>query len=196
MMKRQFSTAVSDFVLALSALWGFRMLHEDPHSEHQFGKWWFMLVTMASVLGVVRFGALLPSYRATVVRYHTNFSWLCRAIGIPCLAAEICRTYKFVTASQLFLLSAVTTFINSSLKSRHKDQLTDMVSTASVVAILALSVTGGNTMHIAAGIFFIMSALVGSEGYLHLLNLPCVDVFHYLLVAVNYCVAWGFKTEV
>ncbi|XP_045625921.1 uncharacterized protein [Procambarus clarkii] len=192
LMKRQLSTALSDFVLALSAVWGFRMLHEDSHSEHQFGKWWFMLVTMAATLGVVRFAALLPSYRASVLRYHTNFSWLCRAIGIPCLAAEICRTYKYSTASQLFLLSAVTTFITSSLKSRHKDQLTDVVSTASVSAILGLSVIGGNMMHAAAAVFFIISGLVGSEGDIQLVNLPRVDVLHYMLVAVNYCLVWGF----
>lgn len=61
-MQRQSSTAISDLVLALSALWGFRAVAQAEGGtggdvDHRFAKWWFMLVTLAASLGVIRFGA-------------------------------------------------------------------------------------------------------------------------------------------
>ncbi|KAG7161345.1 hypothetical protein Hamer_G013978 [Homarus americanus] len=134
---------------------------------------------------------VMPSYHTSVIKYHSNFSWLCRAIGIPCLAAEVCSTYKYSTATQGFLLSAVATFITS-LKTRHKEQVTGLVNAVSVLAILGLSVTDGNYMHVAASILFIISGLVGSEGDVKVIKMARVNVLHYVLVAVNYCIVWGF----
>ncbi|XP_071523682.1 uncharacterized protein [Panulirus ornatus] len=195
-MKRQLSTAMSDLVLALSAIWGFRMLHDNPSAEHQYGKWWFMLMTLAATLGVVRFGALFPRYQSSVLRYHTNFSWLCRALGVPCLAAEVCNVYQLPVLSRGFLMSAVATFLASSLKSRHKDHVTDLVNIASVLTILGLSVTGGNNLLAAASVLFIISGIVGSEGDIQLISMSRVDVLHYTLVAINYCIAWGLIEKV
>lgn len=72
-MRRQVSTAMSDLVLALSAVWGFRMLHDARGSEHQFGKWWFMLETLAASLGVVRFGACKECHYSIFVSYYYSF---------------------------------------------------------------------------------------------------------------------------
>lgn len=69
-MNRRISTALSDLVLALSALWGFRMLSDNRTADFQFGKWWFMLMTIAASLGVARFGACKNvSYWSGMYRY-------------------------------------------------------------------------------------------------------------------------------
>ncbi|XP_066983068.1 uncharacterized protein [Macrobrachium rosenbergii] len=192
-MSKQVSTALSDLVLALSAVWGFRMLHETRRHDYQFGKWWFMLETLAASLGVVKFGGLLPNYHASVVRYHKNFSWLCRAIGIPCLAAELCRLNDFGMVAQGFLFSAVATFITSSVKSAQKERVTLLVNALSIIAILVLGVISSSVNLLAAGVLFVLSAIVGDEGHVKALNMPRVDVLHYILVAVNYFIVWGMK---
>ncbi|XP_042874697.1 uncharacterized protein LOC122254906 [Penaeus japonicus] len=192
-MDRRISTALSDLVLALSALWGFRMLSENQTADFQFGKWWFMLMIIAASLGVARFGALLPNYETGIVKYHMIFSWLCRAIGVPCLAAEVCKYYKFTTAGQGFLLSAVATFITSSLRSQHKEKVTELINGLSVIMILVLGITAGNAWLIATSVLFVLSGMVGVEGEIQSLKVPRVDVFHYILVAINYCIVWGFE---
>ncbi|XP_047481526.1 uncharacterized protein LOC125033967 [Penaeus chinensis] len=192
-MNRRISTALSDLVLALSAVWGFRMLSENRTADFQFGKWWFMLMTIAASLGVARFGALLPSYEAGIVKYHIVFSWLCRAIGVPCLAAEVCKYYTFTTAGQGFLLSAVATFITSSLRSSYKEKVTDLINGLSVIMILVLGITAGNAYHITTSVLFMLSGIVGVDGNIEMIKLPRVDVFHYVLVGINCFIVWGFE---
>ncbi|XP_045105290.1 uncharacterized protein LOC123500712 [Portunus trituberculatus] len=190
-MGRQVSTAVSDLALAASAVWGFRALSLLVGIDRRFGKWWFMLQTLAATLGTVRFGQLMPSYQSSVERYHKNFSWLCRAIGVPCLAAEVCIMTGHNTPGQGFLVLAVACFVASSIKSRHKDKMVELVNVLSVLTIIGLAVAGGRIMFVWAGALFVTSALVGAEG--EVFGVQRVDVFHYLLVGVNYFLVEGFR---
>lgn len=43
----------------------------------------------------------MPNHQGAVERYHNNFSWLSRAIGIPCLAAEVCAVLDYPVISQV-----------------------------------------------------------------------------------------------
>lgn len=192
-MGRQVTTALSDLALAASAVWGFRALSVLPGVDLRFGKWWFMLQTLAAVLGTVRFGGLVPSYQSAVERYHRNFSWLCRAIGVPCLAAEACVQAGYATAGQGFLVSAVASFIATSIKSHHKDKIVELTSVLSIMAITFLGITGGKVMFACAGGLFVASAVVGAEGRVG--GVDRVDLFHCILVGVNYCLVEGFRTK-
>lgn len=192
----QVSTAFSDLVLAFSAIYGFKELSESHLAEFQFGKWWFMLECLAAILGVFRFGRLIPKWQESIAKYHTNFSWLCRSIGMPCLGSEIAKKYNQKSWSQGFLLSAVATFIAASLKSHHKDRFLNVVNFATVATLLWFGSVEGNPSILYAGILFIISSIVGSEGLVPGINIPRVDLLHYILVLVNYFLVDGFLLKV
>lgn len=196
MEQRQISTAFSDLVLAISAIYGFKELSESPIAEFQFGKWWFMLECLAATLGVFRFGRFIPKLQESITKYHTNFSWLCRSIGMPCLGSEISKKYRQKAWSQGFLLSAVATFIAASLKSQHKDRFLEVVNFATVATMLWFGSVEGNPSILYAGILFIVSSIVGSEGTVPYIKIPRVDLLHYILVLVNYFLLDGFLVKV
>lgn len=50
------STALSDLVLAASALWSISQLNTRTKIDYQFCKWWFFLQAIAAFLGVIKFG--------------------------------------------------------------------------------------------------------------------------------------------
>ena len=60
-MERKISTAISDLILATTAIISLRQINEkvvnlDDDSSLKYAKWWFMLQAIAASFGVVKFG--------------------------------------------------------------------------------------------------------------------------------------------
>ena len=73
----QLSTAVSDFVLALSSYYSAFAVQKSS----KYGSAGFLIVGFAASLGVLRFGSVLPRYQTSVHRMHVVFSWLGSIFG-------------------------------------------------------------------------------------------------------------------
>ncbi|KAB7507792.1 hypothetical protein Anas_01172 [Armadillidium nasatum] len=184
-MESQVSTAFSDLILVVSALWSYKKLSSVTEIDYQFSNWWFMLQMISASLGVLKFGRFGGRYHDKIEKYHKNFSWLTQTVGIPCLGAQFCFLYQFTTLSQIFLGSAVVSFVICSKKPELKESVPMFVTALVILILMFFALKESNTDLCYAVVLMIISTVIGTKDDFVILNLPATDIFHYLLAIAN-----------
>ncbi|XP_047735772.1 uncharacterized protein LOC108672727, partial [Hyalella azteca] len=80
-------------ISVLSAAGGMLVLASDETKEHRFGKMWFTLHLITAGIAATNYSKVVHWQRAAQLsKYHDNFLWLCRVLGVPGMAAHMAES--------------------------------------------------------------------------------------------------------
>lgn len=183
----QYSTAVSDFILAISTIYASYLAFQRRDTEGYFASMGLLTVVLAAIFGVVRFG-IEPSIAST----HQFFSNFAALVGVPTLGISFIsiRIYKinryqflYISISLLLLFNLFTYFIKFPAYSIIIGGVANIGIFISGIRILstdkknALYAIAGSLLTILAGL------AIGTDGaWLGILR---IDLFHYVLSLAN-----------
>ncbi|RXG53187.1 hypothetical protein Avbf_09216 [Armadillidium vulgare] len=200
-MESQVSTAFSDLILVVSALWSYKKLSSVTEIDYQFSNWWFMLQMISAIGG---------RYHDKIEKYHKNFSWLTQTVGIPCLGAQFAFStslppylrknecifkrknifewhtlHSTRSRDKIFLGSAVVSFVICSKKPELKESVPMFVTALVILVLMFFALKESNTDLCYAVVLMIISTVIGTKDDFVILSLPATDIFHYLLAIAN-----------
>ena len=179
--RHQISTAISDLFLSLISLHASHRLHEDTVPASLA----FFIHSFAAALGVLHFG-VFPRY-AYLTKTHKYFSWLGNVLSCPLIAMSFCKHEEFNRLGNFFLALGISSIVVCSfMRTEFKEQIAQLLSTTSMVTVLLLSLYKFKPYGIIGTLLYSVAGLaVGVNGTCSRVNIPCVDVFHYVLCLGN-----------
>ncbi len=185
----QFSTAVSDALLALSSFHASIVLS----STNVSGLGGFLFIGLAACCGVQRFCMKHPDEKS--ISRHTYLSWLASVLGLSCIAAAYYRSQGIPIVANAHIACAIAVvMLRSQLSENVLHVATEIVSSGAVVSTLLLSLLMFNPFGIIGAMVYAVAGLViGTEGDLY--GILRVDLFHYALVLGNIALMMGLTHE-
>lgn len=190
-MPRQLSTSLSDLILAISAFYVGHSLYNTDFKP-AVG---LIIQGMAATVGIVRFSMENPE-GSFIFKGHKLLSWVAATFGIPAIALGFCDMYgSTVLANKIIIFVAIVAVLSFFLPSRIRQLTTEAVSGFSMLTILILCFMFKNWLGFSAGVFYVVSGLVGgSDGQIG--PLYKVDILHYGLVVGNTLFMYALQTVV
>lgn len=188
-MGRQYSTALSDLVLAYSAL------HAacSVISTNLYAFTGFMLICTAASLGVFRFASSKPS--SQLLTWHKYMSWLSSVLGVSLIAIAYFRQFNLPTpANALASLAITLCILKPHLSEKVLSTASEIVSAIAILTIVLLNIFQLNALAvIGAGMYVVSGLVIGTEGEWH--GIAKVDLFHYALVVGNIGLMMGLNVD-
>ena len=190
----ELSTAVSDLVLAISALGGFATLL----NKNILASLGFLGVAIAAAFGAYRFSRTQPS--PSIISWHKSLAWLASTLGMSMIASGFHRHLDNPIMTALHMGCAIALVIMS--KAFHvfsrsvEASLAEAISGAAVVSIGLFGFLYSNPFGVLGSIVFIAAGAVGTkEGTIS--GIKKVDWFHYFLCFANIVIirALQFKPD-
>lgn len=177
-MSAQYSTALSDAILALSSLYTAVALYRVS----SFATVGFLLMTMAACLGAVRFSQRHPS--DSLVARHKYMSQLTASLGLPLIAFAYTRHWQRSLSYAILVVSLGFFACQQYFDKGLVRKLGAILSGISMLLVLVQSVIFQNVCGILGVVCFAFAGLViKTDGYFN--SIPRVDLFHYALVLAN-----------
>ena len=173
------STAISDFILAISAFHACYCLFDF----NKYATAGFFIIGVAATLGVRKFSQHWPSMR--IVNYHLKASWWATVFGTSAIAAGFHRlnyTHQFANIHMAVGLAVI--LLEGFFSYKTKDQVTTLVTVASLVSIIGICLTVFNPHGlIGAALYILAGQFIGVTGTWN--GFARVDLFHYALALGN-----------
>ncbi|XP_022080502.1 uncharacterized protein LOC110973749 isoform X2 [Acanthaster planci] len=178
---QQMSSAVSDFVLALTSFGtAISLLRQNI-----FASAGFALMGAVASCGTYRFSRASPS--PGVLQLHQAMAWVTTILGTSLVASGFHRRYDNSVMSAVHMGSALALIclskVTDVLSMQTEEFLVSAVSSAAVVSIGVFSILHTNPFGILAAVLYGIAAAVGTTG--ELASILRVDWFHYLLAFAN-----------
>jgi hypothetical protein len=186
-MARALSTALSDLVLALSALnAAIKILIHAPLASAGF-----CIIAIAAALGTVKFA--LGSPPIVLVRWHKYFSWLSKTLGMSLIASSYHRQEILSKVANGHLaLGLALAILGPYLADEAIAKATELVSSLAVLSIICITGIRFNVLGLIGALLYAVSGLViGVEGTYR--SVPRVDLFHYALAVGNIALLMGLN---
>ena len=185
MSSSQISTSISDALLALSA---FNACYNVASSSLN-AMCGFFIIGAAATCGIYRFGCSAPS--SNTVQFHQFLSWLASVLGMSLLAAAFHRYYLNIIIANVHAAAALAlVLLQQHFAESHVMLITEALSSLAVISILILSILVFNPYAIIGAVLYIVAGLVvGTNGAMY--GIPCVDIFHYVLLVGNIALLMG-----
>ncbi|KAK7483053.1 hypothetical protein BaRGS_00025716 [Batillaria attramentaria] len=184
---RQVSTAVSDLVLAFSAVYFvFHVIFVNF-----FAAVGIAIQGAAAAMGVARFG--MAQVDPQITQYHKMLSWLAQVVGIPLLGIGFVHNIMptLVTLNFLFVIGVVVAsrFVDDNMRKL----LREATSGFGMLSVILASFYTINIFGLIGAAIYVASGLVvGSEGYVGDMNMPRIDLLHYCLAVGNVFFLYAF----
>ncbi len=191
----QYSTAISDFILATSTIYASYLAFQRRDTEGYFGSMGLLTFVLAAIFGIVRFG-IEPS----IMPVHQFFSNFAAYVGVPIIGVSFISikiyrinkfNYLYIAIALLILFNLFTYFIKFPVYATLIGGLANVgilivgIRSISSEKIYALCAIGGSALTIIAGLF------IGTDGaWFALLR---IDLFHYVLSIANILLGISFK---
>lgn len=169
----QIGTAISDLVLAASALYvAYHIL-----ASHLIARIGFLIIGIAASCGTVRYALNNPP--RNVIHYHDLFTWLSSMIGLPFISAMYMYLFDLpLVGFGLTICATLLVILWRPLPSDIKQRTPEIVSAFSLLAIITVCIKHYNLHGIVGAVAYIASAtMVGTRGTIS--GWRCVDIFHY-----------------
>ncbi|XP_072014279.1 uncharacterized protein [Amphiura filiformis] len=178
----EMSTAVSDFVLAISAFGGAMSL-VDKNLVASLG---FLSIGIAATVGSYRFSRAEPS--PTLIYWHKTFAWYASVLGMSMLASGLHRHIDSPFFSATHMGCALSLVVMSKVFRAFTDNieatLATGVSGAAVISIGLFSFLHSNPFGMLGALVFLAAGAIGAkEGTIS--GVKKVDWFHYFLAFAN-----------
>lgn len=182
----QYSTAISDGVLAITTLVMSGKLLAANRLYATFG---FLMVTAAAVFGVMRFSQVCPSNG--LVSWHRYLSWLAQAVGMSLVSASFLQNHNSFLCNVIVILPIVIAILQGRILSTSLcATVGELIGSVAVVAMFIIGcLTANGFAIVGTTVTAFAGVVVKTEGQIG--GLLRVDVFHYLLAIANIALTKG-----
>lgn len=203
MMTSQWSTSISNGVLAVTCLSAVWRLHQASANWHLhllaltipvyetpvFAMTGFLSIFVAASLGVIRFGTEKPS--AKLVSCYQSAMWFASCVGLCFLAMQYNLVYEKYFFCGIHLMDLVIVFLVSYILPQTMVEILHKFQQAAVLMSIIIVSFFGQNWHgvLGAQLIAVAGLSIGTEG--KLFGFPALDAFHYTFACAVYLLSRG-----